>query len=166
MYMMLRKVLRVTEEKAKAQSSYGGRTQHSSLTFPGLYTNNVHLHPMLVAHFLDFITYQRHSTSPNIELQYHCCLLTCSPAGQWFSIKRNTDVFQNLLKVFTGLPPLSAHTQIHLCTNTFFSLETFPVRVSYLFASFPLPPPHFKNHLSRRSSRFSDEPTLFTEKLK
>ena len=166
MYMMLRKVLRVTEEKAKAQSSYGGRTQHSSLTFPGLYTNNVHLHPMLVAHFLDFITYQRHPTSPNIELQYHCCLLTCSPAGQWFSIKRNTNVFQNLLKVFTGLPPLSAHTQIHLCTNTFFSLETFPVRVSYLFASFPPPPPHFKNHLSRRSSRFSDEPTLFTEKLK
>ena len=44
---------------------------------------------MLVAHFLDFITYQRHPTSPNIKLQYHCCLLTCSPAGQWFSIRRN-----------------------------------------------------------------------------
>lgn len=136
MYMMLRKVLRVTEEKAKAQSPYGGRTQHSSLTFPGLYANNFHLHPMLVAHFLNFITYQRHPTSPNIKLQYHCCLLTCSPAGQWFSIKRNTGVYQNLLKVFTGLPPLCAHA------DTF--MHKYPLLLGNIpcesFISFCFPP--------------------------
>lgn len=136
MYMMLRKVLRVTEEKAKAQSPYGGRTQHSSLTFPGLCANNFHLHPMLVAHFLNFITYQRHPTSPNIKLEYHCCLLTCSPAGQWLSIKRNRCLSESPESFYRAPSSLCAHADTFMHKYPFL-LGNIPCES---FISFCFPP--------------------------
>lgn len=125
----------VTEEKAKAQSPYGGRPSIPASLFPGLYANNFHLHPMLVAHFLNFITYQRHPTLQILNSSITAVFLLAHLQDSDFQSKE-TQVFIRISCAFTGLSSCAhADTFMHKYPSPWkHSLWEF-----HLFAS--LPPP-------------------------